>query len=116
VKDKQMLVSISPRDYSFMNEHNLQVIFSVCDQLHIHSNMIQTSALTLSFCFDADNDKISQLIECLTDGFLVKYNDGLQLFTIRHYRNGDENDFIKGKRVFVKQSSRSTLQFVLGTM
>ena len=28
VKDNQTLVSISPRDYSFMNEHNLQLIFA----------------------------------------------------------------------------------------
>ena len=50
---------------------------------------------------------------CLNDDFSIKYNDGLQLFTIRHYQDGLENDFIKGKKILVKQSSRSTMQFVL---
>jgi len=35
------------------------------------------------------------------------------LFTIRHYHEGSESDFIAGKNVLIKQSSRSTMQFVL---
>lgn len=113
VKENQTLVSISPRDYSFMDERNLKNIFAVCDELNLHANMIQTSALMLSFCFDSDKAKLKQLMACLNDDFSIKYNDGLQLFTIRHYQAGLENDFIKGKRTLVKQSSRSTMQYVL---
>ena len=113
VKDNQTLVSISPRDFSFMNEHNLQILFQTCDDLRIHANMIQTSALMLSFCFDSDKAKLKQLMACLKNDFSIKYNEGLQLFTIRHYQDGLENDFIKGKKILVKQSSRSTIQFVL---
>ena len=113
IKDNQTLVSISPRDFSFMDEHNLKTIFSICVELNIHANMIQTSALMLSFCFDSDKGKLNQLMACLNDDFSIKYNDGLQLFTIRHYQDGLESDFIKGKKILVKQSSRSTMQFVL---
>ena len=113
VKDNQMLVSISPRDYSFMDERNLKTIFAACDELNLHANMIQTSALMLSFCFDSDKAKLKRLMADLNDTFSIKYNDGLQLFTIRHYQDGLENDFIKGRKILVKQSSRSTMQFVL---
>ena len=113
VKDNQTLVSISPRDYSFMDERNLKTIFAVCADLNIHANMIQTSALMLSFCFDSNEQKLKQLRANLKDDFSVKYNDGLQLFTIRHYQEGLETDFIKGKKILVKQGSRSTMQFVL---
>jgi len=113
VKDNQTLVSISPRDYSFMDEHNLKTIFEVCADLNIHANMIQTSALMLSFCFDSDKTKLKQMMTYLKDGFSIKYNDGLQLFTIRHYHDGSEHDFIADKNVLIKQSSRSTMQFVL---
>ena len=113
VKDNQTLVSISPRDYSFMDEHNLKTIFEVCADLNIHANMIQTSALMLSFCFDSDKTKLKQMMTYLKDGFSIKYNDGLQLFTIRHYHEGSEHDFIADKNVLIKQSSRSTMQFVL---
>ena len=115
VKDDQTLVSISPRDYSFMNEHNLQLIFAACDEWGIHANVIQTSALMLSFCFDHDESKLKGLVASLRETFQVKYNKGLTLFTIRHYdysyTMGDR--FLEGKKVYLKQSSRSTLQFVI---
>ena len=117
VKDHQILVSISPRDYSFMNEHNLRIIFATCDDLHIHANMMQTSALMLSICFDYDEAKLKGLLSRLSDRFSVKYNLGLQLFTVRHYRQEGptptEEAFLERKKVIVKQSSRSTLQYVL---
>ena len=96
-----------------MDERNLKTIFAVCADLNIHANMIQTSALMLSFCFDSNEQKLKQLRASLKDDFSVKYNDCLQLFTIRHYQDGLENDFIKGKKILVKQGSRSTMQFVL---
>ena len=117
VKDHQTLVSISPRDYSFMNEHNLQLIFAACDEWGIHANVIQTSALMLSFCFDHDERRLKGLLASLRETFQVKYNQGLTLFTIRHYdlayTMGDE--FLKGRKVYLKQSSRSTLQFVVSS-
>jgi len=117
VKDNQTLVSISPRDYSFMNEHNLQIIFAACDELNIHANVVQTSALMLSFCFDHDDRKLKGLVGSLHETFQVKYNKGLTLFTIRHYdysyTMGDR--FLDGKKVYLKQSSRSTLQFVINS-
>ena len=113
VKDNQTLVSISPRDYSFMNEHNLQIIFATCDELHIHANMMQTSALMLSFCFDHDDAKCQALIATLRDDFSIKYNDGLQLFTIRHYEEGLETDFIAGRKIYLEQRSRATAQFII---
>ena len=117
VKDRQVLVSISPRDYSFMNEHNLQIVFATCDELHIHANMMQTSALMLSICFDYDEAKLKGLLARLSDRFSVKYNIGLQLFTVRHYRAEGptpvEEEFLRCKNIIVKQGSRSTLQYVL---
>ena len=115
VKDHQTLVSITPRDFSFMNVHNLQVIFEACDTLGIHANMIQTSALMLSFCFDSNPQKLDLLRSELNEDFRIRYNEGLQLFTIRHYREDSGKDYLKGKRILVQQESRSTLQYVLNT-
>lgn len=113
VKDNQTLVTIRPRDYSFMNEQNLGILFAMLNEINIHANMIQTSALDLSICIDENKKKLQQLISSLEQSFIIRYNIGLQLFTIRHYQPGIENDFIKGKKVFVEQRSRSTLQLVI---
>lgn len=116
VKDNQTLVSISPRDYSFMNEHNLQIIFAACDYLRIHANMLQTSALMFSFCFDSDDMKLKALIRRLSSQFSVKYNGGLSLFTVRHYtdvQTETEKKYLQGMEILIKQGSRSTLQYVV---
>lgn len=113
VKDNQTLVTIRPRDYSFMNEQNLGILFAMLNEINIHANMIQTSALDLSICIDENERKLTQLIAALEQSFIIRYNNGLQLFTIRHYKNGIEKDFIKDKQVFVEQRSRSTLQLVI---
>ena len=112
VKEKQTLMSITARDYSFMNEHNRALIFNVMDELNIHANMTQISALVLSICFDENEKKRIQLTEALSQAFKLKYNDGLQLFTIRHYQEGLEKEFIKDKEIYVEQRSRSTYQIV----
>ena len=114
VKDNQMLVTIRPRDFSFMNEQNLGILFGMLNELNIHANMIQTSALNLSICIDENLAKLNQLIDSLEQSFLIKYNIGLQLFTIRHYTEGIERQFIQGRKIFIEQRSRSTLQLVLG--
>ena len=114
VKDNQMLVTIRPRDFSFMNEQNLGILFGMLNELNIHANMIQTSALNLSICIDENLAKLNQLIDSLEQLFLIKYNIGLQLFTIRHYTEGIERQFIQGRKIFIEQRSRSTLQLVLG--
>ena len=114
VKDNQTLVSISPRDFSFMNEHNLKTVFEVCDELRIHANMMQTSALMLSLCFDHDDAKREALMESLNKSFSIKYNENLQLYTIRHYEEGQEKAFIAGRKIYLEQRSRATAQFVIG--
>lgn len=114
VKNNQMLVTIRPRDYSFMNEQNLGILFGMLNELNIHANMIQTSALNLSLCIDENERKLQELVASLEQSFIIRYNAGLQLFTIRHYEDGIEKEFIEGKKIFVEQRSRSTLQLVLG--
>ena len=113
IKEKQTLMSITTRDYSFMNEHNRALIFNIMDELNIHANMTQISALVLSFCFDENEKKRIQLTEALSQAFKIKYNNGLQLFTIRHYQEGLEKEFIKDKKIYIEQRSRSTYQIVL---
>lgn len=113
VKERQTLMSITARDFSFMNEHNRAIIFNIMDELNLHANMTQVSALVLSICFDENEKKKLQLIETLSQSFKIKYNDGLQLFTIRHYHEGLEKDFVKDKKIYIEQRSRSTYQIVL---
>lgn len=112
VKEKQTLVSITPKDFSFMNEKNISFLFGIFDEIGIHANMIQTSALMLSVCFNNDKMKLESLMLSVSDRFFVKYNDDLQLFTVRHYREGVEEPFVKGRKILLEQRNRNSIQLV----
>ena len=51
-KNNQILLSILPRDYSFIAEDNLQVIFGILSKIGIRVNLMQNSALSFSICID----------------------------------------------------------------
>lgn len=113
LKENQMLISISPRDFSFMNETNLYRIFGVLSEIKIPVNVMQTSAISLSVCTDFQKDKLDKLIEKLRNDFTVRYNRDLTLLTIRHYNQGALPDFVASRSVLLEQRSRVTLQLVL---
>jgi len=113
IKQSQCLVSISARDFAFMGERLLHELFGLLDQLSIHINLIQVSALSLSVCFDENVDKLKQLKQKLSDKFLVRYNEKLILFTVRHCNATLADKLNQSHQVLLEQRSRTTLQIVV---
>ncbi|MDY0104202.1 MAG: aspartate kinase [Lentimicrobium sp.] len=113
VKPAQALVSISPKDFSFVAEDNLHNIFGLLSHMGIRINMMQNSAISFSICIDNHPEKLKRIITALSGEFSVKYNTGLELITIRYY-NKKIVDKIVGKRpIFLEQRSRLTVQLVV---
>jgi len=112
IKDNQLLVSLSPRDFSFMDEGCLHTIFGLLNDWHIHVNLLQTSALSLSICVDFKSGLSEKMLELFGSDFIVKYNQGLTLLTIRHYQKAPVESLTQGKAILLEQRSRTTLQFV----
>ncbi|MQY79250.1 MAG: aspartate kinase, partial [Bacteroidetes bacterium] len=54
-KTNQILISILPRDYSFIIGENLGKIFGKFNAYHIKVNLIQNSAISISVCIDNYN-------------------------------------------------------------
>lgn len=112
-KDKQTLLSVSAKDFSFIVEENVANIFSELSSFGVKVNLIQNSALTFSVCFDQNDFILPRLIETLQQNYNVKYNNDLQLITIRHYdQNAIENLNKKG-RILIEQKNRVTLQCLI---
>ncbi|RLD32313.1 MAG: aspartate kinase, partial [Bacteroidetes bacterium] len=57
--------------------------------------------------------RLPGLISELQKEFSVKYNDGLQLITIRHYDKETINKLTAGKDILLEQRSRITVQMVV---
>jgi aspartate kinase len=75
-------------------------------------NIIQNSALTLTFCID-NNHQIQVLIGELQSAYNVRYNDGLELVTIRHYNERATAHVLQGKVVLLEQQNRTVVQYVV---
>ena len=113
VKYNQVLLSLSAKDYSFISETHLSEIYQLFASNKVKINVVQTSALSLSLCFDRDNDKFEKLINLLKPNYNLKYNQQLYLLTLRHYTTSLLNQLIDGKDVYLEQISRNTAQVVI---
>ncbi len=112
-KVDQMLISIAPKDFSFIDEHNLSCIFGLFAKYRIKLRLMQSSAISFSACIDNRHDKLPQLLDELGENFEVKYNEGLELLTIRHYDEPTIERLIIDKEVLLIQKGRSTARLVL---
>lgn len=112
-KDKQTLLSVSAKDFSFIVEENLANIFSELSSFGVKVNLIQNSALTFSVCFDQNDYILPRLIESLQQDYNVKYNNNLQLITIRHYTQETIENLNKKSRILIEQKNRVTLQCLI---
>lgn len=112
-KVDQVLISIIPRDFSFIDEQSLSEILAVFARNSIHISLMQNSAISFSVCVDNNQRKLSRLFEELGKDYKVRYNTGLELITIRHYDQATIDRVMEdGKTVLLEMRSRLTAQFV----
>ncbi len=114
LKQNQVLISISPKDFSFIVEENMSNIFGLFAKYKVKVNVMQNSAIDFSASIDANNRNFDALIADLQKEYFVKYNDNLQLITIRYYNDDAISRMISGHNVYMTQKSRKTARFVIG--
>ncbi|MEG1553587.1 MAG: aspartate kinase [Rikenellaceae bacterium] len=114
IKKKQMLLSLAPRDFSFALESALERAFTILNKHKESITIIQSSALQISVGIDEPRE-IEELIEELKDEFIVRYNSGLELVTIRGYRDKDIEEYSKGSKVYIKQQTRRIVRILKST-
>lgn len=108
----RVLISLAPRDYSFINEKNLSDIFGALAELGLRINVMQNSAISFSFCIKYDELKLERLLKELKPRYKVLYNKGLELLTIRNYTNELLVEYGKNRNILLEQRSRHTVRLV----
>lgn len=111
-KPGQLLISISPRDLSFVVEENLHHIFGLFARAGVRIDLMQNSALAFSVATD-DSPRSRALIEELRRDYHVLYNDGCELLTVRHFDEATLERLLRDRIPLVEQRSRNTARFVL---
>lgn len=112
-KKNQLLISIMPKDFSFIAESSLQKIFLCLTQENVTVNLMQNSAVSFSFLVDTEKVQLDKLIASLSIDFKVRYNENLELVTIRHYNDEITRAITQGKQQLITQSDRQTIRLVL---
>ncbi len=112
-KVNQLLITISPRDFSFIAEENLSKIFALFHQYGVKSHVMQLSAISFSVCVDMDEKKIPELVAELQKEYKVLYNENVELVTIRYYDQSTIDRVCINKQVLLEQKSRYTVQLVV---
>ena len=112
-KINQVLISIQPKDFSFIAEDNLSDIFELFSKHGVKINLMQLSAISFSVCCDNDDVKVKELVSELQTQFKVLYNSGLELMTVRYYTQETIDTLTLQKIILLEQRSRFTVQMVM---
>jgi aspartate kinase len=112
-KVNQVLLSIFPKDFSFIIEENLSDIFSLFHEHRIKINTMLNSAISFSISFDYNEKKLQKLIADLSKHYKIKYNTDVELVTIRYYNQETIDRVTVNKNILLEVKSRNTCQIVM---
>jgi aspartate kinase len=113
LKDNQVLIQVTTRDFSFITEDNLSRIYAVFHGLKIKVNMIQNAAISFVACIDNREDKVKAVVAALAKDYKVALNEGVSILTVRHYTPEIFFGLTKGRQILLRQETRKTLQAVI---
>ena len=115
IKNNQSLITIASRDFSFIVEDNLELIFSKFNEVGIQLNLMQNSAISFMSCFNANNTKTSALLNELKDKFRVNIQSAYTLLTVFNYNDSNTQleKIINKREIALEQKSNSALQLLL---
>ena len=115
VKENQSLIKIASKDFSFIVEDNLELVFNAFNKAGVQLNLMQNSAISFMACFNADELKRNALIDLLESKFDVEWSVGYTLLTVFNYSD-DKNQLdkvVSSRKIALEQKSSSALQLLL---
>lgn len=112
-KVNQVLVSILPRDFSFIVEDNLSDIFSRFHAHKIKVNMMHNSAVNFSVSIDDTGNNVATLLTDLQARYDVRHQNGLELITIRHYNQQTIDRVLVEKEIIMELKDSYTCQLLV---
>ncbi|MCF8464932.1 MAG: aspartate kinase [Flavobacteriales bacterium] len=113
VKPNQVLISLTPKDYSFVTEAHFTHIYSVLSDIRMKANCAQNSAVNFSFSTNNDLVKLNQLRERLSNEYDIKLVENAELVTIRYYDEDTIALTTEGKAVLLDHRTATSAQLVV---
>lgn len=113
LKEKQVMLEMRSRDFSFIGEQHVGHLYHLFEKLHIKPNLTQNGAISFVCVLDDRADKIEK-IALEASAFLdVQVVKDLSLLTIRHYTKEAFDRITKEKSILLRQQTPETIQVLL---
>jgi len=112
LKEKQVMLSLTSRDYSFVGDHLVGQLYQLMETNHIKPNLTQNGAIAFICVMDDRPEKIEKLALEASMFLDVELRTGLSLITIRHYNPEIVEELTAAKQVILKQQTPETVQLL----
>jgi len=112
LKENQTLLKISTRDFSFIAEDHMSLVFGYLSKYKIKVSLMQNSAISLALCLEDKFLKIDELNNELQKVFKTDVIKNVSLFTVRNAKMENIGKFYQEKSVLLEQIAKNTLQMV----
>ena len=113
VKKNLVLMKLSSLDFSFIVEDSISELFKLLHDHQMKVDLIQNSAISFSVCVDNKFDKLQDLLNLLKSRFKVVHQEGVSLYTIRHFDTEALTSLQNGKEILLEQRGKETVQLVV---
>lgn len=113
LKKNQVLLKLSTLDFSFIVERNISAIFRTLHNHRMKVELMQNSAISFSVCLDTSFGKLEDLLKELQEDYKIERQEGVDLYTIRHFDGASIEKIVNSKRVILEQRGRETVQLVV---
>jgi aspartate kinase len=113
LKRDQVLMKLSSLDFSFIVEENISELFKLLHDHKMKVDLIQNSAISFSVCFDNRFGRLPDLLLHLKGRYKVVHQEGVSLYTIRHFDDRALSSLQNGREVLLEQRSAETVQLVV---
>lgn len=113
LKEKQVMLEMNSKDFSFVGEHHVGHLYHLFEKLKLKPNLTQNGAISFVCVLDDHAEKIEKLALGASDIFDVQVTRDLSLLTIRHYTGEYFDRLTKGKKILLRQQTTETIQVLL---
>lgn len=113
LKENQVLMRISTKNFSFIAEEHLSLIFSLLAKYNIKISLMQNSAISLALCLEDKYNMVGDFNADLSKNFHTEILKNVSLFTIRNVRAENIPNLYENKVILLEQTTKKTLQMVI---
>lgn len=112
LKENQIFMSISTRDFSFIAEDHMGQIFLLLAKYKIKVSLMQNSAISLALCLEDKFGNIDEFAGDIARDFSTEIRKNVLLYTVRNFRQETLKKFYEGKNILLEQISKQTVQLI----